>query len=97
MSKNRQSSGCGQGGYGFSFPPRAMSIDAAAYYVGQLSPQTFRSEMERHGIAPISLSRRRLGYLKEDLDAYLDLKAGKSSSLAVTEGEEWMEALENAN
>lgn len=65
--------------------PRGMREDIAAEYVG-LSPATLRSQ-----VAATRLTPGRIVYLKEDLDAYLDRKAGRSPTFS-QDGREWMEA-----
>ena len=63
--------------------PRALSEDLAAAYVGQLSIGTFRAEVDAGRIpAAVQLTSGRKAWLIEDLDAYLDGKAGKRSDPA---------------
>lgn len=57
--------------------PRAMPIATAAEYVG-LSASTVRrlcgaGEFPK----PVNITDARIAWLKEDLDAWLDMKAGK--------------------
>jgi hypothetical protein len=71
--------------------PRGMREELAAGYVG-LSVGTLRAERARGSItAPVQLTPGRIVYLREDLDAYLDRKAGRLAT-AATDGREWMEA-----
>ena len=84
----------------FRFPPRALSTDAAAWCVGQLSLKLFRAQMEAHGVAPISLIGQRIAWLKEYLDDYLDHKAGRRPSSQKEDDwerdlAEWSEALKS--
>lgn len=62
--------------------PRGMREELAAEYVG-LS-QTALRDMRRAGTfpAPVPLTRGRIVYLREDLDAWLDGKAGRTPESA---------------
>jgi hypothetical protein len=62
----------------FPFPPRAMPEDMAAYYVG-LSPTTFRTKVVP-AVPAVHLTDRRLAWLREDLDAWLDGQAGRATA-----------------
>lgn len=64
----------------YGFVPRVMSEDMAAYYCGNLSVVTFRTAMQREAIEPVKLSANRIGYMTEDLDAWLDRLSGNHSS-----------------
>ncbi len=56
--------------------PRGMTEELAAAYVG-LGRTTLRSQVTAGEIpAPIQLTRGRIVYYREDLDAYLDRKRG---------------------
>jgi prophage regulatory protein len=60
--------------------PRGLREELAAEYVG-LAPSTFRREVtERRAPQPIRLTPGRLVWLKEDLDAWLDRVAGRSTA-----------------
>lgn len=61
----------------YAFVPGCMCPDAAAHYCGQLSVNAFQDEMRKAGIASVPLTARRRGYLKSDLDAWLEMKAGR--------------------
>lgn len=50
----------------FAFPPRRLRVEAAAYYMG-MSETAFRAL----GIEPVRI-RGTVGWLREDLDAWLD-------------------------
>lgn len=65
---------------GFGAWPRCMPIGMAAVYVGLSS--TTVEKLRREGDFPkaIALTPGRNGYLKEDLDAWLDKRAGKTRS-----------------
>jgi predicted DNA-binding transcriptional regulator AlpA len=52
-----------------------MPEKAAAYYVG-LSPSTFRAEVAPN-VRPIRLTQGRIAWLREDLDAWLERRAGR--------------------
>ncbi len=70
--------------------PRGLREDLAAGYVG-LSASTIRAERARGAFpAPVLLTPGRQVYLREDLDAYLDRKAGRLTPAA--DGRDWMEA-----
>lgn len=70
--------------------PRGLREDLAAGYVG-LSVSTIRSERARGAFpAPVPLTPGRHVYLREDLDAYLDRKAGRGAP--AIDGREWLEA-----
>jgi hypothetical protein len=56
--------------------PRGLHERWAAAYVG-LSPTSFRVVARDHGISAVWLTPRRKVYLREDLDAWLDRKAGR--------------------
>ncbi|MBV8094502.1 MAG: hypothetical protein JOY71_19380 [Acetobacteraceae bacterium] len=61
--------------------PRGLCEELAAAYVG-LSVTTIRAERAAGRFpAPIPLTRGRIVWLKEDLDRYLDLKAGRASEI----------------
>ena len=68
----------------YAFPPAAMSIGAACYYLGQMSPTTFRAEVAIH-IAPVRLTRGRIGWLREDLDRWLDSRRAPMDNIAAPE------------
>ncbi len=55
--------------------PRGMRQDWAAAYVG-LSSTTFRIIARDDGIPVVRITQKRIIYLREDLDAWLDRKAG---------------------
>jgi predicted DNA-binding transcriptional regulator AlpA len=55
----------------YAFAPAVLSIQAACHYLGQMSATTFRAEVAIH-IAPVRLTRGRIGWLREDLDRWLD-------------------------
>jgi predicted DNA-binding transcriptional regulator AlpA len=58
--------------------PRGLPVEEAARYIG-LSVSTLRAEViAGRAPKPIRLTRRRLVWLREDLDAYLDRAAGRS-------------------
>lgn len=57
--------------------PRGLHEHLAAAYVG-LSVSTVRTLREHEDFpAPVRLTERRLVFLREDLDAWLDEKAGR--------------------
>lgn len=63
--------------------PRALCEGWAAVYVGQLSVSAFRTEVGAGRIpAAVQITSGRKAWLIEDLDAYLDGKAGKRSAPA---------------
>ena len=74
----------------FPFPPAAMPIDMAAYYIGGLSEGTAKKQFDAFGIYPVPVSTGRLAYLKEDLDRFLESKAGKPMT---TPKDDWLEAI----
>ena len=55
--------------------PRALSQPLAAAYTG-LSEGSFRAHVMKE-VPPVRLSKKRIAWLREDLDAWLDRKAGK--------------------
>ncbi len=62
--------------------PRGMSPKMAAMYVG-VSPSLLRQESQAHRAPqPVRMGQRRLAYLREDLDNYLNGLAGKEAALA---------------
>jgi prophage regulatory protein len=64
----------------FPYWPRGLREELAAHYVG-LSVSSIRSLRQRGEFpAPIPLSKGRLVFLREDLDAWLDRKAGRGSA-----------------
>ena len=70
--------------------PRGLKEDLAAAYVG-LSVSTIRAERGAGRFpTPIALTAGRMVYLRDDLDFYLDRKAGHV--LASSDGREWLEA-----
>ncbi len=74
----------------FPFPPRAMPIDMAAYYVGGLSEGTAKKQFEEFSIHPVPISKGRLAYLKEDLDRFLEGKAGKAMNAVK---DDWLDTI----
>ncbi len=68
--------------------PRGMRQSLAAAYLG-LSEATFRVQVASE-VPPVQLTPGRAVWLRDDLDAYLDRKAGRSAAAA---GDEWMQAL----
>jgi hypothetical protein len=61
--------------------PRGMSDQLAAGYVG-LGVTTFREAMAEAGIAPVWLTKGRRVWLREDLDRWLDGRAGRTAPSA---------------
>ncbi len=60
--------------------PRGMSPKIAALYVG-VSPALLRQEsLAKRAPLPVRMGQRRLVYLREDLDAYLNKLAGKNAA-----------------
>lgn len=80
---------------GYAFPPGIMSTPQGAYYVGDLSIASFLAEMAEHGIKPVSLRGRRIGWLIEDLDRYREIKAGRPPG--ESDGREWLEAIDGSS
>ncbi len=68
-----------------------MPVDLAAGYVG-LSTSSLRGEVKAGLLKPVILTPRRIVYLKEDLDAYLDRKAGRSNTSAADAVNAWLTA-----
>jgi hypothetical protein len=69
--------------------PRGMREELAAAYVG-LSESGLRAEVKSGAMAaPIYLTPGRIVYLRDNLDAYLDAKAGKAPA---GDGSEWLRA-----
>jgi predicted DNA-binding transcriptional regulator AlpA len=66
----------------------------AAAYVG-MSITTFRNEVAKgRGPKPIRLTTKRIAWLRDDLDGWLDRLAGKvAASEAVDPDEAWKKAL----
>lgn len=62
-----------------AWAPRGMREEDAAYYVG-VSPSTFRAQVKPE-VPPVPLTQGRQVWLREDLDAYLDRKAGRDATL----------------
>jgi predicted DNA-binding transcriptional regulator AlpA len=61
----------------YAFPPRLMRAAAAAYYLG-MSETAFRTT-----VAPTVAEVRIggiVGWLREDLDAWLDARAGRAAA-----------------
>ncbi len=63
--------------------PRGLHEDWAAAYVG-LSTSSFRTVARDEGISAVWLTARRKVYLREDLDAWLDRKAGRTNDKPLT-------------
>lgn len=68
--------------------PRALRAEWAAAYVG-LSVTSFRQKVVPD-LPPIRLTEKRVAWLREDLDAWLDRKAGRTPASGENE---WMAAL----
>jgi predicted DNA-binding transcriptional regulator AlpA len=67
--------------------PRGLSVEMAAAYVG-LSPTTIQAERRAGRFPPpIHLTVGRLVWLRDDLDRWLDEKAGR---VVVGDGSEWV-------
>lgn len=79
---------------GPAWPPRGMPEREAAYYVG-LSASTFRREVAA-GTAPspVRMTKGRQVWLREDLDRWLDAKAGRAAPSA--SGNPWLDRLYGA-
>lgn len=59
----------------WSYPPRRMRVEEAARYVG-LSVTAFRAlDLPEHRIGGT------VGWLRDDLDAWLDARAGRAAAL----------------
>ena len=72
--------------------PRGVRVEWAAAYVG-LTPSSVREAMARRDFPePIRVWGKRIVWLREDLDAYLDRKAGRAPATEKEPGSEWMEA-----
>ncbi|HWX50528.1 MAG TPA: hypothetical protein VNZ61_20980 [Roseomonas sp.] len=56
--------------------PRGLTEPLAAAYVG-LSVTTFRAAVQAARVEPVWLTRGRKVWLREDLDRWLDAKAGR--------------------
>jgi predicted DNA-binding transcriptional regulator AlpA len=62
--------------------PRGMRIELAASYLG-ISPSLLRAELVAGRFpAPVRISPGRVVWLKEDLDRWLDAKAGRPNARA---------------
>lgn len=77
--------------------PRGLREELAAAYVG-LGASTFRAQVDAgEAPKPVRLTARRQVWLRDDLDRWLDRKAGSAASgfvqSAAEAGAEWMEAL----
>ncbi len=57
--------------------PRALKVELAAAYVG-LSVTSFR-QMVMPSVPPVYLTEKRIAWLREDLDRWLDSRAGRAS------------------
>jgi hypothetical protein len=71
--------------------PRGMQEATAADYIG-LSASTLRAEVKAGRVKPVQLTAGRKVYLREDLDAYLDSKAGRAPPIA-DDADEWLASL----
>ena len=58
--------------------PRALRAEQAALYVG-LSTSTFLAQVAP-AVPPVKLTVRRQVWLREDLDRWLDMRAGRAGS-----------------
>ena len=69
--------------------PRGMREELAAEYVG-LSPSSVRAALARRDFpAPVQLTPGRIVWLRDDLDSWLDRKAGRAPAADMS-GAEWM-------
>lgn len=72
--------------------PRSMSDDLAAAYTG-VSVTTFRAEVAAgRAPAPIRLTLKRIAWLREDLDGWLDRLAGRVAA-SPPDSHDWQGAL----
>lgn len=55
-----------------AFPPRVLSVDQACHYIAGLSPNTLKRLLNQAAVRPVSLGGSRIGYLREDLDRFVD-------------------------
>ena len=67
--------------------PRALRLPLAAAYVG-LSPATFQRDVAT-AVAAVPLTRGCIAWLREDLDRWLDARAGRAP--ASRENNPWLE------
>jgi len=67
----------------YAYPPRRMRVDEAARYVG-LSETTFRALA-----LPTVRIGGTVGWLKDDLDAWLDQQAGRAAPSQTTAPAGW--------
>ena len=75
--------------------PRGLREELAAAYVG-LGVSTWRAQVDAGGAPkPVRLTTNRQVWLRDDLDRWLDSKAGRTGHIqaAADPGAEWMEAL----
>lgn len=71
--------------------PRALHVDLAAAYVS-LSPASFLASVKKNDAPqPISVSAGRKAWLIEDLDGWLDAKAGRERNEGTPQA--WMDAV----
>ena len=61
--------------------PRGLREDLAAAYVG-LGATSFREAMEADGVQPVWVTRGRRVWLREDLDRWLEVRAGRAVAVA---------------
>lgn len=55
-----------------AFPPRVLSVDQACHYIAALSPNMLKRLLNQAAVRPVSLGGSRIGYLREDLDRFVD-------------------------
>jgi len=55
-----------------AFPPRVLSVAQACHYIAGLSPNTLKRLLNQAAVRPVSLGGSRIGYLREDLDRFVD-------------------------
>lgn len=73
----------------FAWPPRLMRASAAAHYCG-MSESAFHTTVAPE-LREVRIGRI-VGWLREDLDAWLDAKAGREAASAPQEAAGWESA-----
>jgi len=76
----------------FQFPPRVLSVQAACHYLS-VSPSTIHRITSAGELRTIRLTPGRIGYLRDELDRWIDANA----NIQAGHSNEWDDRLADAS